>query len=150
LTLSNNPLGVGAGVVFGAWPIEQLFLSRTELGDDGACALFDYGIQPTELHLVDCGLGDRALEHLAKPPALHKLHSLWIAENAITDRGIRALVAAAPAKLRQIRIPKNRIGDDGVVALATWPQLLHVDVDGNPFGDAGKTAMKARPTRCCP
>ena len=150
LNLSHNPLGPGAGVVFGAWPIETLSLSNTGLGDRGAMTLFDAGLQPKSLDLDGCELTDDTLLHLASSPTLAKLEYLSLDNNAITERGVRALHAAMPARLKQLRIGDNRIDDEAAFELAKWDELLYLDVDGNPIGKRAEAAIAKRPVRCCP
>ena len=150
LDLSDNPLGPGAGVVFGALPVETLDLSNTGLGEIGAMTMFDAGMQPKQLSLDRCGLTDTALEHLARSPMLAKIEILSLRGNEITDRGVHALVEAAPSRLLQIRVDNNQIGDAGVIELATWPQLLFVGAEGNRTGTSGEAALEKRPVRCCP
>ncbi|MEO8707270.1 MAG: hypothetical protein ABI867_45000 [Kofleriaceae bacterium] len=150
LDLRGNPLGVGAGVLFGAWPIAELVLSSTGLGDDGVAALVASGLHPKTLELDDCDLGDAALEAIADSPICERLEILSVRRNRITDRGVQALVDRAPRRLTQIRFDRNLVGDAGVIALAQWPQLLHVGAANNPFGKPGEAALEALPSRCCP
>ena len=60
------------------------------------------------------------------------------------------MIAAKPQRLTQLELRNNRLDDDMIVELAKWPQLLHIDVDGNHIGKRGKVALENRPSRCCP
>jgi Leucine Rich repeat len=88
--------------------------------------------------------------HLASSPTLAKLEYLSLGNNAITERGVRALHAAKPARLNQLHIGDNRIDDEAAFELAKWDELLYVDVDGNPIGKRAEAAIAKRPVRCCP
>ncbi|MFT3698600.1 MAG: hypothetical protein QM831_35975 [Kofleriaceae bacterium] len=149
LNLSGNALGPAAGVVFGPWTaLKRLVLARTELGDEGVQALCGAGLALEYLQLDHCGLGDAALEAIAASSYIHTIEELSISDNAITARGVAALLAAKPKRLVQLRIGDNRIDDDAAEQLARWDQLLHVAVD--EAGPKSKAALAKRPVRCCP
>ena len=91
------------------------------------------------------GLGVGAL------PAVQELH---LSGMQVGDAGASALAAAlgrgAMPRLTHLTLQKASITDAGLVALAPalrrLPALLHLDLDGNPFGDEGLAALVAPPS----
>ena len=71
----------------------------------------------------------------------------------VGDAGASALVAAldrgALPRLKVLTLANAAIGDAGLVALAPAlrrrPALVHLDLEGNPFGDEGLAALVAPP-----
>ena len=72
----------------------------------------------------------------------------------VGDAGASALAAAlgrgALPRLKSLSLINTAIGDAGLVALAPalrrLPTLLHLDLDGNQFGDEGLAALVAPPS----
>lgn len=149
LVLSQNPLGPGAGVVFGAWTaMKSLELADTQLGDEGVEALCGAGLVVKQLDLARCQVSDAGISAIAGSSFIHVIEELDLRGNAITARGISALLAARPKCLKQLKLSGNRIDDDATAALARWEQLLYLDLE--QVGPASEAALAKRPARCCP
>jgi uncharacterized protein (TIGR02996 family) len=84
--------------------------------------------------------GDAGVTELAGLP-LHRLRSLILDSNGITDRGAMALSYSASLKeLRQLSLGGNLIGSDGAAALARSPiadNLLRLNLKHNRIGAKG-------------
>ena len=107
-------------------------------------ALCEPAAGPEGVRRLAAGLGAGAL------PAVT---DLAIIDTHVGDAGASALAAAlgkgALPRLKDLALRSAAIGDAGLVALAPalrrLPALGYLDLDGNPLGDEGLTALVAPP-----
>src|SRR5207302_4024381 len=100
--------------------ITSLFIRRG-LGDAGAVYLSGNKTLQS-LNLVDCNIGDKGAESLARMP----LEELKLDRNHISDEGVAALAKSPTIKKMSLRF--NSFGDAGAEALASNKILMHLDV----------------------
>lgn len=85
--------------------------------------------------------------HLFSSPHLGALETLELWGNPLGDAGAVRLAQADLPRVRQLGLYKCALGDAGLRALARarfFPQILHLQVNGNPFGVEGLEAVIAR------
>jgi len=132
---------------------EYLCVSHQQLGDAGASKLADVieankGLR--ELRVESAGIGDAGCIRLAKVAEMcsSSLELLSLAGNKIGDEGAKglALVLArvgrnSNAKLREVCLDHNIIGNEGAVCLAVGVEmsssLARLSLVGNAIGHAG-------------
>jgi uncharacterized protein (TIGR02996 family) len=175
LRLENNDLH-GAGAIEALAPLtklEVLDLSTNSVGIDGVASLAASELPLRVLRLYQCGIGDEHLVALAAGafPNLKALdlgyggvsargidaicRTAWPLEqlelwaNKIGDDGVTALANASFTRtIRELVLGYNEIGDDGAAALAAgnWPKLERIVFRGDPIGEAGARALAGSTT----
>lgn len=132
-----------------AWLGRLGALRLTDCGPAAAALLAMSDVALDQLDLSGNGLGDAAIEALARWPPLARITRLYLARNTISDRGARAL-AASPhlGPLTELLLHGNAIGDDGVAALAAADRLSRLawlTLGTNRIGDGGAKAIAGSP-----
>jgi uncharacterized protein (TIGR02996 family) len=88
-------------------------------------------------------------EALANLPQLVHVRSLSVAECAIKDKHLRALLASSHLiNLRELHLSGNRLGAAGARVVAEWPRtagLRHLDLSESGVGDRGAEALAQSP-----
>ena len=157
--------------------VAELDLSRNPLGSKSLQALLrsEHCRSLRMLRLDQCGLYSATAQALAEVPNLNSLESLSMAGNDLGEDGVRALAHAARlSRLRELslhgnqlsaagarafcsepvfRLSKlllgnNRIGSEGVAAIARGAQfadLAWLDLQANEVGNLGLEALVGSP-----
>ena len=121
-------------------------LARLELADNalsaaGAERLADAALFP---RLERLGLANNRLGGRGLTPALARLGALNLSDNRLTAGDVAGLLAGPVAALRDLDLSRNRLGDDGVRALADAPSadgLRGLGLAGNGVTDDGLAAL---------
>jgi uncharacterized protein (TIGR02996 family) len=85
-----------------------------------------------ELGLGQGSVNDRTLAALANAPLGVRLEALDLEDNTVTDAGARELASASLPRLRWLNLQGNPVGDAGITALLDsprLPQLRHIGCD---------------------
>jgi uncharacterized protein (TIGR02996 family) len=131
--------------------IEQVRLFSLDLEDDafvplagsphlGALQEIDLGANRLGPASVDALLGSRFAANLT---------SLELWHNDLGDQGAERIAAAAPPKIRSIRLAKNGVGARGALSLASSPRLSlleSLELTENPVGDDAVVALIGSPS----
>ena len=143
LELAGNALSAaGAARLAAALPhLERLGLSANRAGGRGLSASL---ARIAALDLSGNGLtGDDVAGLLAEPAA--GVRELDLAHNRLGDDGVQALADAPSAEgLRGLRLAGNGVTNDGLMALARSPRLTRLttlDLANNPISDDGFRAL---------
>jgi hypothetical protein len=124
-----------------------LDLGQNELGPNAVAALVGSPtLQPRVLRLAKCDLDPHDIETLARAPWLAELEELDLGENAVGDRGARALAAVPFRRLRRLALGSCGIATRGFTALVQskhLARLVHLRIHQNPIGDGGARALAA-------
>ncbi len=105
--------------------VEKLNLSSNPIGDTGAIAIANYihcrpDCRLKGLWLLSTGIGDAGASAIAKAQRIHPLEELYLQKNNVGPQGVADLAAtlSTDTVLRVLNLHQNRLGDDGVLALA--------------------------------
>ena len=119
--------------------LRWLDLSRNPLGIAGARVLAE-APKPQRLHtllLADADFDDAAGSALGKVAWLGSLAQLDLSGNPL-GRGGAALRNLEPEGLGKLSLASIKMERTEAAAIARfWPNVVHLDLGGNPFGDAG-------------
>ncbi len=100
------------------------------------------------LNLSDNPIGPDGVQSLARSPHLHQLRELMLAGCQLLTEGAIALSATPTFRLTRLSLGNNRLGNDGVAAIARCPQfaeLRHLDLQNNAVGNLGVEALVNSP-----
>lgn len=132
--------------------LENLMLSRNELGDDGAVVLMQAlknNKNLTNIYLRNNNINDDGAIAIAEAVQTNKnLQSINLANNHISDIGAASIADALKInkKLDCIDFNDNKIKDDGAIAIAEAlgenTSLEILVISNNQFGDVGKETLK--------
>ena len=119
----------------------ELYLSRNNIGDDGAKALA-IGLQNNttqlKLHLSNNKIGDNGAREFARLQNTALLE-LYLSRNNIGDDGAKALAIGLQNNTTQLKLhlSNNKIGDNGAREFARLQNtaLLELDLSYNNIGD---------------
>jgi uncharacterized protein (TIGR02996 family) len=136
--------------------LTSLNLANGRYGDGTAARLLQSQmfLNLRRLNLQNNALTAKIAKPLAESPLLPQLELLALGSrwdygpNHLDDRGIRALIEAAPPlKLRWLDLSKNELSDSSAWDLAKSDKLPNIEclyLGGNAFGKASQTALEAR------
>lgn len=154
LSVRHNPLGdAGISDLASALPpsIRELYIGRTDCGNDGMIALATSlpATDITELHCVDLpAVGPAGWGALGRIlPRLNSLRCLNLAMNPGLNPLGQTIAPNLPKaeRLWNLLLSDCRIDDDGVMAFAevlhTCAQLRYVNLAGNNFTAEAETAL---------
>ncbi len=105
----------------------------------------------THLNLLACTIGDGGMAALCRSRLAESLRSVEFPNTGISDAGVTALVASplfGHMHGPRLNLMMNRIGDDGLKAIAASEHLLRfreLVLRENVVGDAGIEALAASP-----
>ncbi len=124
-------------------------LIGSPLGDGGLIALCESPLAEslTAVRFPNTGIGDAGVGALVRSPMFAKLNSpsLNLMMNRIGDDGLRALAESEHLlRYRELVLRENACGDDGAAALSASEyaaNLTHVDFWRNRLGDGGAFAL---------
>jgi uncharacterized protein (TIGR02996 family) len=91
-------------------------------------------------------LGPSGIDVLATTPHLTSLDELELGNTVLLDEGVSRLVLSDKLRtLSVLGLAQNRITWKGaeMIARASWPALMQLDLSHNPIGDAGIAAIAA-------
>jgi uncharacterized protein (TIGR02996 family) len=130
--------------------IGELNRPTNELGEAGGVTLLSspHLTRLEKLDLDGNAVGDAGMAALAASPHLGRLRSISATANQIGPAGARALAQARLPGLLGITFTRNRIGDEGMIALANSALLDSLEslwVDGNGLTDASALALASSP-----
>lgn len=116
--------------------LESLSLDMNQLGASAAESLANWPTlaQVRRLSLSVNRLGDPGVVRLCRSAFLDQLERLDLASNGIEDFGVVHLASTRLAKLRELNLRANRIGEEGTRAIAGSPlasRLQALDLRGN-------------------
>jgi uncharacterized protein (TIGR02996 family) len=128
----------------------ELHQPTNELGQIGGVILLSspHLTRLEDLNLEGNDIGDAGIGALAASPHLGRLRWLRAEANDIGPEGGRALARARLPSLGGLSLSHNRIGDEGVIALAGSCFLAPVTrlwLDGNGLTDAAAHALATSP-----
>jgi uncharacterized protein (TIGR02996 family) len=124
------------------------------LGNAGARALAEAmagGTWAGEVLVLEwVGMAEEGAKALAGSPGLASVRLLDLSRNSFARPGAARALAASPhlAGLRALRLRRCGLGDLGVRRLVRgtfWPNLVELDLRGNPVSDPGAKALLAAP-----
>jgi uncharacterized protein (TIGR02996 family) len=125
--------------------LEELDLGGNELRDPGALALAQVPFSRLRrLALASCGIVRDSARRLLRSPHLARLRQLRLHENAIGDAGAIAIARSRMRSIEDLDLQTCAIGDDGVRELAGSSNMRAVRrwrLGGNPIGDASARAI---------
>jgi uncharacterized protein (TIGR02996 family) len=126
--------------------LESLDLGKNRLGDGGVLALAR-SPHLGRLRLLDLSsnaVGPEGARNVARS-GLDRLAALYLGNNRLGDDGLAALALVAPGlpNLESLRVSYNRIGARGVTIFAAEGSggLTTLDLSWNPVGDEGVRAL---------
>ncbi|MBX3158703.1 MAG: TIGR02996 domain-containing protein [Deltaproteobacteria bacterium] len=124
---------------------EKGFVDVARLADDRVlAAAAQLGAHEPVRSLIVRYLGEPRFLELLRLPLVHLLSNLHADNNELGPDTARALAAARPRRLRRLNLGSNRLGDDGVEALARSPffaGLRSLDLGSNRLGARGAIAL---------
>jgi uncharacterized protein (TIGR02996 family) len=125
--------------------LEELDLGGNELQDAGALALAEVPFSRLRrLALASCSFGKNGGRGLLRSPHLARLRQLRLHENAIGDAGAVAIARSRMRSLEDLDLQQCAIRDEGVSELAGSPNLRALRrwrLGGNLIGDKGARAI---------
>lgn len=130
--------------------LHTLDLHGNSVGVEGAKALAaSEPFAPVrELFLYDCQLGDAGVRALLRLRHPERLRELFLSINDLTDAAAEAVADAGLTSLVELDLRDNAIGDAGVRALASSPdlaELVTLWLVNNQIGDVGARALAESP-----
>ncbi len=128
-----------------ALKLKTLGFGRNNVGEGGLEALFNapWAGDLVELALWDNGLGPAAARQLAQAP-LARIENLYLGCNALGDEGLEALLEAPwLGSLRELHLSGNQIGAKGAELLATCQGIAHLDLLDLSFNDIDEDGARA-------
>jgi uncharacterized protein (TIGR02996 family) len=125
--------------------LEELDLGGNELRDPGAIALAQVPFSRLRrLALASCSIGKHGARSLLRSAHLARLRQLRLHENPIGDGGAVAIARSRMRSIEDLDLQRCAIGDGGVSELAGSPNLRAVRrwrLGGNLIGDVGARAI---------
>lgn len=125
--------------------LEELNLSDNDLGDSGVIRVIEQGNFNSirRLSLAGVGIEGEATKQFARLPALYGLEALRLDRNALYDQGVLALTCV-PWLLRSLSLERVGMSDQGMYALSDCSYMQCVEelkLGWNAFGDDGIEAL---------
>jgi uncharacterized protein (TIGR02996 family) len=131
-------------------PVTALNLSHNPVEDVGAAAVAGHpalaGLR--SLSLAGCGLGPEGAEVLVRSRTLAKVSELDLSVNDLGPAVAEHLASAMSLRLRSLDLRQCRLGDEGIMLLASWPGLANLRrlcLNFNDISDTGADALAASP-----